>query len=88
MLAGALRLGVGDERVAGSRDGLVRVTGACPAAGSTTCGLDRGIVAETDFEAVVVVSVVPEWPADPFVPQPASAMTAVSVARGARIGRL
>jgi hypothetical protein len=89
MLAGALRLGLGDERVAGLAGGWVAVAGACPAAGSTTCGLDRGGLAVAIAVADVFVVVVPAAsPTDPLEPHPASAMTAVSVATWARMGRL
>lgn len=94
MLAGALRLGVGDERVAGLPGEWVPGDGAWPAAGSITCGLARGVLADAVAVAVAVevfvfagVVAAPP-PTDPLEPHPASAMTAVSVATWARMGRL
>jgi hypothetical protein len=93
MLAGALRLGLGDARVAGLPGLSVAVAGACPAAGSTTCGLDRGVLTDRvalagAVDVVFVVVVTAASPTDPLEPQPARAMTAVSVATWARMGRL
>jgi hypothetical protein len=92
MLAGARSLGVAEDRVPEDRvpewpEGSGVVIGACPAAGSITCGLAGGTLAD-DVVVVLAARRAAVWLADPLEPHPASAMTAVSVATGARIGPL